>query len=479
MITEILAHVSLQYLEERMDGQSSTVGTDYFWHRQVHQRLGEKLHYYIVRARPLDSHEIVRNLKATVSRLFGSIHVFPIYGSYDVLIRIWLHPINEAKFRHELSHAMVQAGEDRRIHVFTVDTIEQSWYEQVTLKDDDLRALNESLIMRVQDGEEPDAYNELRNKGLILKREQSEDILFFLAIQLRHEFDDEHAHSVALAIRDSLAENSEIRNASIYRGSGYCSVLVRAETTNYFAIGSLSWIRERFHALGATTETYLVQTAGYVFAEERIGQATFSALQGRDLLVQAILPELYDAPFAKGQAIKRFIDDEVRQVPLTDKDRDLLHDYLLGRLDDNAVRMMTVLFTFFVEIEQCLRGRYQEFACRQSTITMADWYQRAGLTDIKKNPAIGDVLRVTQEVIKATKAVEFPDLINDWEDLAKLRNEIAHGGVDILAQWDSLMHRLLRYLPRLRRLLPLIGSVTGRPCYGAYFAATPDDDRIR
>jgi len=461
-----------------VDGQVRFT-TEHFWHRQVHQRLGEKLHFYIVRARPLDSLEIVRNLKVSVARSFGSIHLFPIYGTYDVLIRVWLHPTNEDRFREELSHAMVQAGDDRRIHLFTVDTIEQSWYEEITLSDDALRGLDESLILRIQDGDAPAEYDELRRKGFILKRQQANDILFFLAVQLRHEFDDKNAHDVALAIRDSLVENSEIHNVSIYRGSGYCSVLVRAEVANYFAIGTLGWIRQQFRALGATTETYLVQTAGYVFAEERIGQATLSALQGRDLLIQAILPELYDAPFAKGQPIKRFFDDQLRNATLTDKDRDLLHDYLLGRLQDNAVRMMTVLFTFFVELEQCLRGRFQEFAGRQNSGSMAEWFERAGVTESKRHPALGDILQVCQTVISHGNFPEYADLVGDWEDLASLRNEVAHGGVDILTQWDTLLKRLLRYLPRLRSLLPLLAKVTARPCYGSYFEPAVEETQAR
>ncbi|MDT7780368.1 MAG: hypothetical protein QOC99_2880, partial [Acidobacteriota bacterium] len=52
------------------------------------------------------------------------------------------------------------------------------------------------------------------------------------------------------------------------------------------------------------------------------------------------------------------------------------------------------------------------------------------------------------------------------EDLAVLRNDIAHAKVEILPNWDSLIKRLIPFLPRIRHLLQLIEAVTEKPYTG-------------
>jgi len=441
-----------------------------FWHRKVHQRLGEKLHFYLVRARPLDSAAIVRNLEAmTATGLFGSIHVFPLFGAYDVLIRIWLHPTNDEKFRAELSKAMVQAGDDRRVIGFTVDEITQSWYAHLKLNDEALRALNEETILRVQESKARKEFKELIKNGLVLKRKRSNHILFFVAINLRPEYDAEQAGEIADVVKTYVSHHRQIKNVSIYRGSGHPAVLIRAEVSSYFSIAAFGWIRQQFHHLGATTESYLVQTPGYVFADERIGHATFTALQGRDLLIQAILPEFYDSdpPPQRRSAIRKVFDDDIRSAILIDSDRNLLHDYLAARLHDDAPRMMTVLFEFFVGIEQFLRERHKEFIGRHAGGSIKEWYDRAELVvDSKKHLSLGDVLKVYQAVIKQRGPSEYNDLIGGWEDVANLRNLVAHGGVDILMQWEVILRRLLRQLPRFHRLRHLIEYYTSTKTSG-------------
>jgi hypothetical protein len=324
--------------------------------------------------------------------------------------------------------------------------------------------------LRIQDRKAPVEYASFKGQKLILKRRpESNGILFFIAVQLRPEFDDEHARHVAAALRDAAPNHRDIHNISIYRATGHASILVRGEARDFFAIERFGWIRKRFRSYGATTETYLVQTRGYLFVDEKIGRGTFSALHGRDLLVQSILPELYDAPFDKAHDIKRAFDDDIRGVSLTDSDRNLLHDFLIGRLEGNPVRMMTALFTFFVEVEQCLRERHQEFVGRQHVGSLKEIYAKAGITDGKRYLTLGDVLRVYETVIKESSPIEHGDLLGDWEDFAKLRNEVAHGGVDILGEWEAILRRLLLHLPKLRRLLPFISAITGRECAGTYF----------
>lgn len=66
---------------------------DKAWHHCVHERLGEMLFYFFVRVSPRNPSDVKTKLTSFVAeKQIGSIRVFPIFGSYDFLIRVWLHP---------------------------------------------------------------------------------------------------------------------------------------------------------------------------------------------------------------------------------------------------------------------------------------------------------------------------------------------------------------------------------------------------
>src|SRR5215216_4939869 len=103
---------------------------DKFWHHSIHERLGETLFYFLARVRPLDHEEISAHLKKFLQdKRLGSIRVFPIFGSFDLLIRAWLHPSVVNTFRKGLDSILV--GSSHTLHTpFSVEHIDKRWYER-------------------------------------------------------------------------------------------------------------------------------------------------------------------------------------------------------------------------------------------------------------------------------------------------------------------------------------------------------------
>jgi len=442
---------------------------DKFWHYRVHERLGETLFYFLARVHPLDSKEVVKRLEGLFAeRQLGSVRVFPIFGLYDFLIRAWLHPSIANQFRGWLGSSL--RGSSHTVHTFSVNRIDKRWYSDREIDRDLLGDLdNEDTISAVQAGESPALLQKLLDKGVVLTRPQASNINFFVAINLEEGSDALHDEVLALIKSEFLHNTTDIKNTSIYRGFGFCSILFKGQVENFFNIAQLpNWIGERFKAFGATTETYLVHGPTHVIGGEEIGQATFLALMGRDIFVQAIIPELYDSSSPKRSSVEDFLINEARKRQLTQKDKKLLHDYLVGYLADDPTQMAKTLFTFFYELESYLRDNHKEFIGRKTQQPVNELYKKANIEEGKKYPSLGDVLHLYSLAIKLTDQGEDELLTGDWEDLAKLRNEVMHGGVDILSDWNELLKRLLKYLPRVRQLLPLIEGITKKAYSGSY-----------
>ena len=59
-----------------------TFGNDNGWHHNVHQQLGEQLHYYFVRVRPFVHTEVLEILKKLIAdKQVGSVRVFKLFWS--------------------------------------------------------------------------------------------------------------------------------------------------------------------------------------------------------------------------------------------------------------------------------------------------------------------------------------------------------------------------------------------------------------
>jgi hypothetical protein len=244
---------------------------------------------------------------------------------------------------------------------------------------------------------------------------------------------------------------------------------MKGQAENYFAISEFpNWIAKRFKALRASTETYLVHGRSHIIGDESIGEATFFGLKGRDLCAQSIVPEIYDHHYPKRSQVERFLIDEACPQQLTRQDKKLLHDYLVGCLSSDAIEMARTLFTFFSELEGYLRANFREFIVRITHKQLREVYERARIEESKKFPSLGDVLKLYSVAISICNEEETAHLVGGWEELATLRNQVAHGALDCGSGWREPLRILLKQLPRVRQLLALVESVTGKQCSCEY-----------
>jgi hypothetical protein len=445
---------------------------DKYWHYLVHRHLGETLFYYVVRIRPFDA-EAVRGSfeKLFKDTRFGSIRVFPLFGTWDLLIRAWLYPSVEKRFLTALDASLVGSGSIRAMHPFRVEVIEKRWYDKEDVDRELLASIEDQTIADVQTGKQIEKLNELIAGNLVLTRRRPNNIGFFIAINIES-MEDAITDGIINGIKEYLkdAKNS-IVNVSIYAGFGFCKILVKGEVQSYFNIAPFAnWIGTTFRPYAVHTETYLVHSPTQVLGDETIGSATLLALHGKDLFVQSIVPDLYDNTFPKQEQVVRFLVAEAHQFVFTHKDRKLLRDYLMAFLNDDGNEMAKVILLAFFGLESCLNKHHKRFISERTGKPAHEVYRLAHLSEEISRPSLKHKLQVCAYTIKETDPDgSLHDLTHNWDDLPHLRNDVMHGNVDPMNDWDTILRRLIPYLPRLRALLRLMEETVGVSCTGTYF----------
>jgi len=445
---------------------------DKFWHHLVHQRLGETLFYYLVRIRPSNLSEIEACLKRIMEDdKLGSVRVFPIFGTYDIIIRAWLYPSVADRFRNDLEVSLATAGASRVVHTFRVEHVDQRWHGKENVDKEMLESLEESTIRDVQLGKNPGKFAQLVAGNLAFQRRKTESIRFFVAINVDF-LDGELPLGIVNAIKHDLSTTPNIKNVSIYRGIGFCQILVKGEVLDYFSIAPLpNWIGAAYHRHGAQTETYLVHGPSPTLGDESVGDATFFALRGRDLFVQSVIPELYDHPFEKRHDVERLLIDFVHAYVPGAKDKDLLHDYLFAYLTDDGSGMAKTLLIFFHDLESYMAKHHKEFIARISSKSPREMFQAAHLDDEAFNrPSLRQMFMVCALSMKTKEpSTQNDNLTKSWDDLGDLRNDIIHGRADHLKDWDVLLRRLVPQLARIREFLNKMVETTHISPIGDYF----------
>jgi hypothetical protein len=428
-----------------------------FWHHKVHERLGETLYYYLVRVRPFDESQINERMGKLLSTLrLGSVRVFPIFGQWDILIRAWLHPTAVNSFQTELNLQL--ADTIRAHHTFAVSTIIRRWYDRGQRVDKSLLAnLNESTIRGVQSGQNISLLNDLIEGQVVqVRAKQAENAInFFVAINLEAGtsaiYDD-----VVDALHNHWIRVAQIHNASIYRGYGFSQILFKGQVQDYLRIAEFTnGMIKQFKSVGMNTETFLLHGSSHIIGNEGIGEATFLGLKGVNLFVQSIIPELYTEDFPRRHLVERFVDEEAREKEFTKEDRKLIRDYLLGFLNDDATQMASTLYTFFAGLEKYLRLNHGKFIGLRTKKSTRDIYKAAGLESSKKHLALGDLLKVYSVAIEDADPND-KELSGNWDDLANVRNQVAHGDEDFEKKWKEHLKVLFVQLPRLHKLTSTI-----------------------
>jgi hypothetical protein len=255
-------------------------------------------------------------------------------------------------------------------------------------------------------------------------------------------------------IRARLDGSPDIRRVSIYSGYGFCSILVKAQVLDYYGIPEVpNWIGTEFRALGASTETFLVHNPAEMAGDESIGRTTFQAIKGKNLFVRSIIPEVYEAHesvVSRAEEIQTFLMGMAHESDLKPRDKKLLHDYLLPYLRDNPADMAKTIFTFCAELEGFLRKRCEEFIGRSGS-DLKTLCEKLGISkDRRRHFTLDQLLNLCSLAIRETGKPASAQ--KDWQPLAQLRNDVAHGDFDLMSDWQTPAKVLVDCLPGVRDL---------------------------
>jgi hypothetical protein len=438
------------------------------WHYDVHQRLGEKLVYYLLRIRPFDAKDVKDKLRSLLTtQHLESVRIFKVFGSNDLLIRAWLHAQVSPEFPEYLKKALPQ---EISISTFTVRDAHAIASEPPHIEVADaahlLEILHDDAMLRaVQMGKDNKLLDRLIKAKVVFTRDQlgAVPIKFYIAVHLADEADRIHADAARKIYAHIRERMRNIQRISVFRGEGFCDILIKGEVVgaSFFSIGELvDWIYENLSVFKASTETYVVAwPIPVVETPDKISESTFRAIAGKDLFVNIVLPAAYEEYFGKHKIIESLFSRADKQTIL--RHRQLVREYLLGYLEEKNADMGRVLFVFFSEIEEYLRDTHKEFIGKNS-LNPALVYDAVNIpADSRKNITLGHLFNIFSMVIDEKNLATANELSGNWNRLVELRNKQMHGNLNHQEEWSRSLETVLESLPRIYELLDIIFKFTG------------------
>ena len=432
------------------------------WHERVHARLGENLYYFFIKLTPLDINRVQRELSKLIDRrAYGSVRAFAIFGAYDLIVRVWMNPTIVGKFRSELQGVLRDVL--RTLHIFEVTSCEYRWYPSADPKV--LAKVDESTIRGAQ--ERSHNLAKLIAAGVVTYRDKPATplIRFFTSVYLELPPTD---NDIIDDLVDSL--RPKIDYITVDQGYGFCSFLLKGESTDFFAIAQVpQLIAREFRSNRVTTETFLCW-GPTLAGGEMIRNASFKAMEQKDLFVHSVIPEIYDqddvTPIRKEEVLlflKKLHEQVTNGLVLSDGDVALLHDGLYGYLTDNPTHSAKALFALFSDTERYLRNSYRELFGRKAIPLKVIGERAKVVLDSKKHVSLGDLLKLLYHLGEACGDTRLQ--WSQGQNFAELRNALMHGGLDTVSLAD--LEKVVQYLSGLRQLLETVGENNQEPYRGA------------
>jgi hypothetical protein len=461
--------------EQRRPVGDSALGIDpwsgYGWSYVVHEQLEEKLAYYLVRIRPYNRETAARGLEALVAAEgLGTVRAYELFGTYDLLIRAWLPSGLINKFDALLPPRLACQG----IQSFSANAVCSRWYraESQYLDADQRRlylltGLSRSSIQAVQVGLQPVLLEDLLKAGLAFDRTPlpSSTITFFVSVNFEEDLGLGTRDSVIREIEVKLTKDSRLKRITIDRGFGFCEILIKAESEDFYAIGEVpNWISKRFEAYRTITETFLSKYPVHISGDGRIGSATFDALDGKDNFVRHLLPELYPKRKVIHEEVELFLKAPLFRS-LGSGGRKFVHDFLLGVIREKRSEYATVLFKLFSEWETFLRQQHREFLGRRG-VNLNELYSQVNVS--AKRPDDFTLVDVLQVYSRGTVGTDLGEKIGtDWQALTSVRNAAIHNKEE-LADWGRMLSTVLGNWQKMKVLVSTVESETRGVFEGTY-----------
>jgi hypothetical protein len=119
--------------------------------------------------------------------------------------------------------------------------------------------------------------------------------------------------------------------------------------------------------------------------------------------------------------------------------------------------MARTVFTFFAELENFLRKKHGEYIGRRS-LNMTGLFEELKINrESDRFLSLGPALDLCS--LAAARAGGVPPKPSGWGSLVKLRNEIGHGEIDVLRNWQYPAETIVEYSSKIRWLIDDMESV--------------------
>lgn len=444
------------------------------WHPLVHSRFQENLLYYLLRVRPFRKDDFNAKLENFLKQnRLSAYSIYQIYGTYDVLLRVYVPPSLEASFVPNLQRVITSV---RQCNPFKVTSIPLCWCWEEGTGNIDRKALNELTIERVRQiqSEDKNLINWATSHNLlsIIERplflKETPYIRFFTGIVLPQGIGVEAHKELIEAIREHLKlrdKKGTIKRCSIYAGYGFASLMIKGETKSFYNICPL------IHALGGNLVFLEGATLTNVVADDdpvecdNISEAAFEEMKKVDLAVNAIFPELYETKGISDD-LRREIEDWItKQIIPRDLIRSQVDDVrslLKGVLNDREEEIISSLMLVFARSERFLRDKRGVLIGKTlGPKAERDVLKAAGIAPEanKKFLNLGELLNIYSKTLEMAGIETDKKIVSGWQLSANLRNQVAHGKADCLRQWQKVLSIFVDFLVRFDRLADIINGV--------------------
>lgn len=432
------------------------------WHPEVHALFGERLHYYLLTLRPFRVEEFKVKIDAfRTTNGIGGFYWYEVFGGFDVILRVWLPSNLEDKFIDLLRG---QIPEIERVIPFKVTRISRYWLSEEVLKGSQQDVLNQVTVegvRSIQSGKSLEQIDAFVKAKLVTEVERTGNVKFFIALSnpqaATRSAEDRFQKELAIVVENYKSPTNQLLRASIYIGYGFAWALIKAETTpeNYFLIGKIvNDLNQALQGHSFFTTTYLT-TGPNFYESDDVSSSSLTLAGGFDLSVARLLPNFYklEIPEALRDVIVSWVKETRSIAKLSEQQKELIARSLHGVIAQNERAVLSPIQEYFVDQERYLRGKWAQFASKQlGKNKIPDVLRAAGIPEGANSKffALGDMCKIVAETIhRSSQQQDSKELTVGWQDVANLRNIVAHGACEPLEEWPTMLNGLIRSFSKL------------------------------
>lgn len=459
------------------------------WSKSVHGRLEERLHYYFLDINPYVEEKIIEGLESLIEvHGIGSIRANSVFGSKDLVLKTWLHPNRAVVFEKNLR--------DKISNIVAVDHVEvdDDSVSAFGLSGDEegnilsfLSKLDREIIIDLQNGERKSLFHELKNKKIILEPEyNAKSIQYFLKVALSGP-DKWKSNQIRRDILSYWNARGGAHEVEVHVGTND-NIVIEAKTEDYFSIA-----RATLHLHGeyadSDTETFLCLHRNPIVSSCNIGESTFLALRGVDILVRDIIKEVYlkdteedyeyelenlELRSARTKDIINFITSRKEGKDIFSPDeKKLMRDYCINYLHGQQTEVETVIFKLFSGLERFLRSNLFEYIGRRCSKGESKKLRSEISTAHpgSKNITIGDLFAWYKRAMEICDGNTRLHVFGGIQQFVEVRNMIFHASFDsVNSGWSAPLGTVLDHHSGVQELISVIEGATGNAYDGPYFS---------